>query len=129
MLDDVASVDLSATRGPRPRPNKTRRGGRQGWKFPCSHEIVLPREVLRMPPANTHITADQHNTLVEESSILHGRKIIATHHGGGPGDADGHARDAKHSGPPAYEGQLLRVLLGVEADFVGACSVGVDWFG
>jgi len=32
-----------------------------------------------------------------------GRKIIATHHGGGTGDTDGHARDAKHSESVAYE--------------------------
>jgi len=83
-----------------------------------------------MPPANTHITADQHNTLPEGASIVHGthdgRKIIATHHRGGTGDADGRPRDAKQSESPAYEGQLLRVLLGVEGDFVGACSVGGD---
>jgi len=59
-----------------------------------------------MPPANTHITADQDSTLVEYTSI-------ATHHGGDTGDTDGRARDAKHGEPPAYKG-----------DFVGACSVG-----
>jgi hypothetical protein len=34
------------------------------------------------------------------------------------------SRDAKHSEPPAYKGQLLRILLRVEGDFVGACSGG-----
>ena len=55
---------------------------------------------------------------------MHERKIIATHHGGGTGDANGRARDAKHGEPPAYERQLLRVLLGVEGDFVGTFSFG-----
>jgi len=66
-----------------------------------------------MPPINTHITADQLSTLVEEASI-------ATHHGGGTGDADGRARNAKHGEPPAYNGQLLQILLRVEGEFVGA---------
>ena len=55
---------------------------------------------------------------------MHGTKMIATHHGGGASNADGRARDAKHGEPPAQEGQLLRVLLRVEGDFVGACSKG-----
>ena len=54
-----------------------------------------------MLPVNIHTTADQHSTFVEEDSIVHGRKIIVTHHGGGTSDADGRARDAKHGEPPA----------------------------
>ena len=52
----------------------------------------------------THIAADEHRTFVEEASIMHGRKIIATHHGVGTGGADGRARNAEHGEPPAYEG-------------------------
>ena len=51
-------------------------------------------------------------------------KPIATYHGGGTGDTDGRAGDAKYGEPPAYKGQLLRILLGVKGDFVGACSIG-----
>ena len=45
---------------------------------------------------NPHITADQRSTLVDEA-------CIATHHGGGTADTDGHARDTKRSDPPAYK--------------------------
>ena len=43
-----------------------------------------------MPPKNTDITADQPGPLVDDDEAS-----IATHFGGGTGDADGHARDAK----------------------------------
>ena len=93
-------------------------GGRRRWQPPRPLGIVLSREVPQIPPTNTPITADQHSTLVEEASI-------ETHHKGSTGNIDGRAsRDAKHSEPPAYKGQLLRILLRVEGDFVGACSRG-----
>lgn len=34
--------------------------------------------------------------------------------------------DAKRGEPPAYKGQQLRILLRLEGNFVGACSVGAD---
>ena len=61
--------------------------------------------------------ADQHRTLVEEVPI-------ATHHRGNTGNTDERARDAKHGEPPTSKGQLLRILVHVEGDFVGACSRG-----
>ena len=48
-----------------------------------------------MPRNNTHITADQCSTLVDEASIT-------THHGEGTGDTDRRAMDTKRGDPPAY---------------------------
>lgn len=63
---------------------------------------LSPREVLQIPPANTDITARQHNTLVQEG-------CIATHHRGGTGNADGRAMNAKHGATGVQETTLLCV--------------------
>ncbi len=46
-----------------------------------------------------------------------------THHGRGACHADGGGGDAEYGEPPAYEGQLLRVICYVEGDFIGARRV------
>ena len=53
-----------------------------------------------MPPANTHMTADQRSILVEEASI-------ATHHGGGTGDADGRTRGCKARRATGVQGTTI----------------------
>jgi hypothetical protein len=67
--------------------------------------------MLRECPANTHITADQHNTLVEEASIVYERKS----HRDVARVMQMDLLDAKHSEPSASEGPPLPKSL---ADFL-----------